>query len=252
MLISPLTPLFFPPVKTDGIEGRYVQTFAYTDEILVQLLGLPSEQYDFHVFSEPDHAELPDIGFEDIEMGDKVRFIIAKITLPPGFYSVEIDGRRSDIFKVTDDSRELEDTVLIQYSPEDNRRRKDVVAIANGTRMFFSFRIPGGFKDSGWSFSVDNEQFVTNDGDIIELYGMESTQKVLTVGGSQGVPVWFGQMLNRILTCRYVYIDGVRYARFESSVPQKEQVLEGVNSFVFSQTLQEIKNLEPHIGDVKI
>ena len=35
MIISPFTPLFFPPLKCDGVESRYVQTFADTDEILV-------------------------------------------------------------------------------------------------------------------------------------------------------------------------------------------------------------------------
>ncbi len=33
------------------------------------------------------------------------------------------------------------------------------------------------------------------------------------MGGQEGVPVHFAEMLNRLLTRSYVYFDGVRYAR---------------------------------------
>lgn len=44
-------------------------------------------------------------------------------------------------------------------------------------QYFLDFRAPGGFKDSNWAFTVDNEQFTTPDGDIVELYSREATQK---------------------------------------------------------------------------
>ena len=62
-----------------------------------------------------------------------------------------------------------------------------------------------------------------------------------------GVPVWFGEMLNRILICSHVYFDGVKYSRKEANVPELTVQLEGVNSFVFNQTLQQSTNLDPLI-----
>lgn len=109
--------------------------------------------------------------------------------------------------------------------------------------------MPGGFVDDGVSFTVDNEQFITAEADIVELYSLENYQKKLMVGYSYGVPIWFGALLNKLLTCQYVYIDGVRHVRFESSVPQKEQVLIGHNSFVFSQMLQEVLYNKHFIDD---
>lgn len=170
--------------------------------------------------------------------------------LDDGCYVLRLNGNDSEPFIVVSDENALLGTVLIQYSLADNRTRKDAVSIVNDSRLFFSFRVQGGFKDSGCSFSVDNEQFVTDMSDIVELYGKESVQQNLVVGNSTGVPIWVGQLLNRILTCRYVYIDGKRFARYESSVPQKEQVMEGVNSFVFTQTVQKVNYIEPLIEDV--
>ena len=39
MILSPFTPLFFPSAKADGIESAYIQTFAPTDKILIELIG---------------------------------------------------------------------------------------------------------------------------------------------------------------------------------------------------------------------
>lgn len=250
MIMSPFTPIFFPSAKADGTESRYVQTFSTDDTILVEILGMPSETLDFTLYSEPAHAKVTLSAPEAHTLNASLKLYVYKLKLAEGCYSVTFEGRKSAVFAVSADESLSDSTVLLQYSPADNRTRADVVAMVNNTRLFFSFRIPGGFKDGGWSFSVDNEQFVCQDSDIVELYGRESTQKTLTIGGSEGVPVWFGQMVNRILTCRYVYIDGWRYARSQSSVPEKDQVAEGVNSFVLSQKVQQVNYLDPKIEDV--
>lgn len=39
MMVSPFTPLFFIDRKTDGVACEYVQTFATTDQILIELIG---------------------------------------------------------------------------------------------------------------------------------------------------------------------------------------------------------------------
>lgn len=248
MIVSPFTPLFFISRKADGIESDYIQMFATTDRILLQLLGPKDEISAAQVLTEPGGKLLYQIYFNTWDINSNTRLRFASISLSPGLYSVNIMGvGRSEVFRVTDNARLLEKTTLIQYSMKNNRQRNDAVFFINGMQYFFDFRVPGGFKDSNWTFAVESEQFVTPQADISQLFGLESTQKRFTLGGSMGVPVWFGEMLNRILICSHVYFDGVKYSRKEANVPELTVQLEGLNSFVFNQTLQQSTNLDPVI-----
>lgn len=248
MIVSPFTPLFFINRKADGIDSEYIQTFATTDQILLQLIGGRNDTVVAQIISEPDGAVLHQIQFNQWDINDTVTLRFTTISLSTGYYSVNIMGvGRSEVFRVTDDPLILDKTTLIQYSMRNNRQRQDAVFFIDGMQYFFDFRVPGGFKDSNWTFNVESEQFVTQYADISQLFGLESTQKRFTLGGSMGVPVWFGEMLNRILICSHVYFDGVKYSRKEANVPELTVQLEGVNSFVFNQTLQQSTNLDPVI-----
>lgn len=248
MIVSPFTPLFFINRKADGIDNEYIQTFATTDQILLQLIGGRNDTVVAQIISEPDGAVLHQIQFNQWDINDTVTLRFTTISLSTGYYSVNIMGvGRSEVFRVTDDPLILDKTTLIQYSMRNNRQRQDAVFFIDGMQYFFDFRVPGGFKDSNWTFNVESEQFVTQYADISQLFGLESTQKRFTLGGSMGVPVWFGEMLNRILICSHVYFDGVKYSRKEANVPELTVQLEGVNSFVFNQTLQQSTNLDPVI-----
>lgn len=249
MIVSPFTPLFFINRKADGIDSDYIQTFSTTDCILLQVFGSSSEAITAYVRNELTGKNLCQIVFNTWDINSDVRLRFASISLSPGIYSVYFLGKnlQSEIFQVTDNPRILEKTTLIQYSMNNNRQRNDAVFFIDGMQYFFDFRVPGGFKDSNWTFAVESEQFVTPQADISQLYGLESTQKRFTLGGSMGVPVWFGEMLNRILICSHVYFDGVKYSRKEANVPELTVQLEGVNSFVFNQTLQQSTNLDPII-----
>lgn len=247
MILSPFTPLFFPSEKSDGIESRYIQTFAPSDDILIELIGGTSESWICQVMSEPGHSPLFQVQFNTWDITSTVRLRFAVLNLSPGLYSVNLNGHISSIFKVTDDSLELERTTLIQFSMNSNRHRQDAVFFIDGMQRFFDFRVPGGFKDSNWTFAVEGEQFVTDQSDIVQLYGLESTQKKFTLGNSEGCPIWFAEMLNRILCCSYVYFDGERYARKENSAPEATILQENVNSFVFTQNLQRVINIDPEL-----
>lgn len=250
MILSPFTPLFFISRKTDGIESDYIQTFSTTDRILLQLIGPINSLWlgSASVMNAEDDSVLYKINFNSWQVNRQVLLRFTEISLSPGFYYVEISGfGRSEIFQVTDDPNILDNTTLIQYSMHNNKQRNDAVFFIDGMQYFFDFRVPGGFKDSNWSFSVECEQFVTPDGDISQLYGLETTIKKFTLGGSSGVPVWFGEMLNRILVCSHVYFNGIKYSRKDSNVPELTIQLDGVNSFVFNQTLQQSINLDPVI-----
>ena len=248
MILSPFTPLFFSHHKRDGIDSKYIQTFATTDEILIELIGGVGDTVVAKVFTEPDHIELYQIHSNSWQINGTSKLLFAEVSLAPGYYSIEISGfGTSNIFRVTDDPLILERTTLIQYSMNNNRHRKDAVFFIDGMQRFFDFRVPGGFKDSNWTFAVEGEQFITDESDIVQLYGLASTQKKFTLGNSEGCPIWFAEMLNRLLCCTYVYFDGERYARKDTSVPETTVLIEGLNSFVFSQNLQKVVNIDPEL-----
>lgn len=250
MLISPFTPLFFLDPKVDGIESPYIQTFGNQDRIVIQLIGSKNNPGD-----EEWSICLLDLEKEDeqylhynhwyINESDYVNFAVLQ-GLSDGTYCVRLENPDYDIvsapFRVTSDASILRDTTLLQYSMRNNRQRKDAVFIIDNMHYFFEFRIPGGFKDNGWTFGVDSEQFKTDIADPIQLYGRENTLRKLTVGTSEGCPIWFGELLNRLLCCNYIYVDGVRYARADNSVPEISNTLEGVNSFIITQNLQQVIN----------
>lgn len=248
MILSPFNPIFFSGGrKCHGIECPYVQVFRCEDNILMEAIRTAEESpLPVTLVNAETGEDVMDFPMRTISLGNDEYVDCYEMSgIAAGFYFVAIGELESETFRVTQDPEFLRDTCLIEYSPADNRTRRDVMGISDGQRIYFSFRVPGGFKDNGWTFAVDNDQFVTQFSDIVELYGRESSQQTLTVGHSDGVPIWFGDLLNRLLTCKYVYIDGRRYARYESSVPEKEQTTEGVNSFVFTQKLQRITNIEP-------
>ena len=247
MIISPFTPLFFSP-STDkfGAKSKYVQLFARTDRIFVELILTPKEQEPIVYINNLLSNISTLVSLSSWKMNDdKILYFYNISLLPCGYYTVTVNGNTSEIFKVTDDECELSETSLIQYSMKDNKQRLDAVWWIDGMQYFFDFRVPGGFKDNGWTFGVDNEQFVTSDEDIVELFSHEYTTILFTLGNGMGCPVWFAELLNRVLCCNYVYFDGIRYARKESNVPELNQQIEGLKSFVFNQMLQRVKTINP-------
>ena len=248
MIISPFNSIFFlGSRKTDGLECPYVQTFSATDVVMIEVIRTSDEPAKAATLKDAMTGAtikiLPIITYALGASDGLDRYTLSDI--PDGIYYVSIGDEDSEPFRISSDPAFLKNTILVEYSAGDSNSRSDVVGAVHDERLYFTFRIPGGFKDSGWNFSIDNEQFITDQSDIVELYARESVQQTLTMGFSMGVPVWFGELLNRLLTCKYVYIDGKRFARFGSSVPEMEQTLDGVNSFIFSQKLQRINHLEP-------
>ena len=251
MILSPFSPIFFQPRKgRNGIPSYYVQTFAPTDKIQLQLIGVSGDTPPTtKVFNYCTGSELYTIEWSSWDMNGTDLLYFATIHgLSNGYYYIVMEGVGiSEPFKVTDYLPELQQTTLIQYAMKDNRQRDDAVFLVDNMPTFFDFRVPGGFKDGGWQFGIENEQFVTDDANIVELFGMDSVAKTFTMGDGDGVPIWFGELLNRLLTCSYVYFDGVRYARKEGNVPEVSAQDELLNSFVITQVVQKVTLLDPVI-----
>lgn len=247
MIISPFTPLSFAKHKSDGVPSEYIQTFAVSDRILIEIIGTSSEMPQMSVLSYPDGKVVYNHALRKWDINEEQTLWFASLAMSVGLYTIHINDAVSNAFKVTDNDNELNTTTLIQYSIPNNRQRDDAIFVIDGMQHFFDFRVPGGFRDCDWVFAVDSEQFVTDHADIVPLYSMDSVQQKFTLGNSQGCPVWFAEMLNRLLCCDYVYFDGMRYARKEASVPEMTVQLAGVDSFVFTQNLQKVTRLNPTI-----
>lgn len=245
--ISPFCPIFFAPTTDKhGVKSRYVQTFAPSDKILFEVVTSST-------------ADKPELSYKNLNSGniiphnlrswqvseDRMLYFAIITGLEEGVYKLIFENRESEPFYITKNEQILSDTVLIQYSMTDNLQRTDTVFWIDGVQHFFDFRVPGGFKDDNWAFGVENEQFTTPEYDTLEVYGFETTSKSFTLGNTIGCPVWFAELLNRLLCCQYVYFDGVRYSRHESSTPEMTIELEGVRSYVFQQTLQRVKLIDP-------
>lgn len=244
--ISPFTPLFFTPSNDKfGMASRYIQKFSPSDQILVEVIAISEyESISGRIIDIMSSVSF-EVDWKIWIMNDTTKLYYTIITgMENGFYQFSINGFPSEIFEITNDELKLSKTTLIQYSMKDNKQRKDGVFWISDIHYFFDFRAPGGFKDINWAFSVTNEQFTTTDEDVIDLYSSESTQKMFTLGNAEGCPVWFAEMLNRILSCSYIYFDGDRYVRNEGNAPEMVQIAEGINSYVFNTSVRKVNNID--------
>jgi hypothetical protein len=252
MKLSPFTPLNFAGSNaSDGLHSRYTQVFAPTDQIMIQVVADAEETAPTGTLYDACTDEVVDtITWNEWEINeDTVIYFHVFCGLSDGFYKLTIEDKTSDVFRVTSDEGILSKTTLLQYANKDNKQRDDVAFVIDGVRYFFDFRVPGGFKDSGWEFGVENEQFTTQYQDVVELYASDYITKTFTMGNSIGVPVWFGALLNRLLTCQFVYINAERYVRDGSSVPSMESLIEGLDSFVFTQQLRKTVRIDADFDD---
>jgi hypothetical protein len=237
--ISPFTPLFFSPSSDRfGADSKYVQLFSPEDNILIQVLTTTEYKIDSRLKNHVD-GSIRDIEFQSFSLKDDTTVFYSTITgLAPGYYSVTVGEQECDVFKVTNDEKELSKTTLISYSMRSNKQRNDCVFWNGEDQFYFEFRAPGGFKDDDWTFAVNNEQFEISNGNIVELFAVESTQKKFTLGNAEGCPVWFAEHLNRILCCSNVYFNGVRFVRKGNSVPEMTKEIVSLKSYIFKVSLQ--------------
>lgn len=237
--ISPFTPLFFSPSSDKfGAESRYIQLFAPTDNIFIEVITTTEYKMNGLLKNHVDGTS-KEIEFQSFSLKDGSTVFHSTITgMAPGYYSISVGDQECNVFKVTDDEHELDKTTLIRYSMRSNKQRNDCIFWNGEEQFYFEFRAPGGFKDDDWTFAVNNEQFEISNGNIVELFAVESTQKKFTLGNAEGCPVWFAEHLNRILCCSNVYFNGVRFVRKGNSVPEMTQEIVSLKSYIFKVSLQ--------------
>lgn len=212
--------------------------FAPTDNIFIEVITTTEYRMNGLLKNHVDGTSR-EIEFQSFSLKDGSIVFHSTITgLASGYYSISVGDQECNVFKVTDDEHELDKTTLIRYSMRSNKRRNDCIFWNGEEQFYFEFRAPGGFKDDDWTFAVNNEQFEISNGNIVELFAVESTQKKFTLGNAEGCPVWFAEHLNRILCCSNVYFNGVRFVRKGNSVPEMTKEIVSLKSYIFKVSLQ--------------
>lgn len=232
MKFSPFNPILFGNARF----AEFPMMFSTNDNIMIECFKENEEELPpLSLIS--GNGEASSLTWNCIQIGEgNVVFYILR-GIEPGKYELSVGELMSNPIIVTDDEDLLSNTVLLQYGNNGNRTRSDMVSKINRDIYFFECRIPGGFKDSDWEFGVDNEQFETENSDIVELYSVDTTSKKLTIGTSAGVPLWLGEIVSRALSCDLVYIDGERFSRVSNSVPQA--IESDGDSFVYKVMLRQ-------------
>lgn len=214
MIFSPFNPVLFNPT----VDIHHI--YSPSDHIMIECFADISEQVPSPRLCEADGGNpVSSLSWIRMPIGDRILLFYVFRGLPVGNYKIKVGESDSNVIHVTDDEDVLSQTVLLQYRNRSNSGRYDLVSKINGVPFFFDFRIPGGIKDSDWSFGVENRQFSTDNNDVVELQAIDITNKMLTLGYSSGVPAWEAGMINRIFSCDLVYVDGDRYSRCEESTP---------------------------------
>lgn len=214
--------------------------FAATDSVAFEFFHSANEAPDQPILTDSSGITIAELAWATVPVNTEISVSYYDLKgLDEGEYLVRVGEEESELIRVTSDPLELENTVLMQYSVTPCSLRRDVYAAIPGRPLYFEARLPGGFKDSDWEFSVDCEEFQTQEADPVTLYAREATDKTLTIGSSQGLDILTGDWLNLIAGCPLLFVDGVRYVRRGSDAIEKEKTGTDTGRFVYSLKLRE-------------
>lgn len=246
------TPLVFHNVKNDPTATalRYTQHFTTLDHIVVQMVCDEVVAVYLRLMDAASDTMLSMNWMDRIDMHDgRYIYHCALPVLNEGLYYVLVtlpnasDWMRSADFQVLADP--VADSVLFEYtnfgdSPLDN------AFIVSGVRQVFRFRIEGGFKPQGYTPNVSQETWRTQRQELRLLYSAPFDKWTLTVGTAQGVPVEYVRLLNNILSCDAVYINGKRWCRSDGATPEKTLTMQGAQMFTASVDLERQPSLDDY------
>ena len=161
-----------------------------------------------------------------------------------GVYAVRLNGKDSEVFEVCDGS----DGMLIEYTHKDNNSVFDNIFWNGSTQYKFKMRLRGGVKPSGVNLEVDNEQFVNQKQEIVELYSVPYVTHTFSIGGVEGVPYYMAELLNKVFCLSDVKINGKGYVREGNAKPEKAETLGMKELFLYTMNLRPSENVISGIG----
>lgn len=251
--IGDITPLIFRPAEDDpsATALRFTQRFGRYDHIVVQFFIDEARNAVVGWYDGITGAYIANVSAIRINMGTGMWAYSATLpVLPEGFYIVKIgvgDARyESQTFEVTRLVENDPEWALVEYGGTENDTPMDAVFVAGGVRVPFVLRLPAGFKPQGWDGSVEVETYRTQRQELRVLYSAPYDKYTLTIGTAAGLPVEYIRLLNNILSCEYVYINGERYCRSDGNVPEKQLVMAGAQMFTASVVLESQPTLDDY------
>lgn len=254
--IGDITPLVFRPATDDPSAAalRFTQRFGRYDHIVVQFFMKEPHTAYVGWYDGISGAYIANVLSTRVYDGVFWQYHAVLPVLPEGFYVVKIgiDDERweSQVFEVTRLVETDPEWVRIEYGGASNDTPMNARFVVDGVRVPFLLRLPAGFKPQGWDGSVEVETYRTQRQELRVLYSAPYGKETLTVGNAAGLPVEYVQLLNNILSCEYVYINGERYCRSEGSVPEKQLVMAGAQMFTASVVLEKQPTLYNYPLDV--
>lgn len=237
--VGDVCPLFFSPIKNKfGLEMDYIQRFHTSDKIHIQVFANASEEVSVNLNNLADGTSTP-VTLSTYSQNDNVQMYYAILReLKDSVYTISVNGMLSEPFMVCSSDTLLDETLLVKYSHKSNNSPFDNIFWIDDAQQVFNFRMEAGFKPNGYSPQVSNEQYRNQMQEIEELYSIPYDIYNLTIGNSSGVPYWYAKLINRILCLSLVEINGTKYVRSESSVPEMTQVIEDSQLFQISVSLE--------------
>lgn len=256
--IGDICPVFFDPIKDKfSRDIDYIQKFHTSDSILIQVFSDNGETVS-GTLHDLVNLTSTNISFIEYDVNDSTKMYYCSLPLSDwkeSTYDITI------IFNIQEEvykSQTCEPfmvcssipfafggyTTRIDISHKDNNSAFDNIFWINDEQQVFSIRLEAGFKPSGVSMKVSNEQFRNQFQEIEELYAIPYKTMTLQCGDASGLPYWYAEFINKALCLSQFNIGGIGYVRSEGSTPELSQVLEDSQMFHFSI------NLEPRFNDV--
>jgi hypothetical protein len=249
--IGDVCPLFFNPIKDKfGIEIDYIQKFYVSDNIHLQIFAGASDDVAVRLLNLITGVFLDVSLYTYNQNSDTIMYYASLTDLPDGEYRVMVADFISEPFCVSSSLDLVERTSLIRYTHKDNNSPFDNIFWIDNKQVVFEWRVESGFKPSGYTPKLENEQYRNQMQEIVNLYSIPYDSYSLIVGDSNGVPYWYARHLNRILCLSSFKIEDIGYVRSESSVPEMSQVMEDSQLFHVSVILEPQENDIAGVGGI--
>lgn len=242
--IGDVCPVFFNPLKYEfSNKGSYRQCFDTTDGITIQVFCDEGEK-PTATLNDKINSTSTAITLATYVINDSVVMHHAEVKPSEGVYTLTVAGVESEEFEVCENSTQT----LIEYSHKDNNSVFNNIFWMGEKQITFKLRIAGGFKPSGVSIEVDNEQFVNQRQEIVELYAIPYTTRVLSIGDTNGIPYYVAEMINKALCLSNFKVNGEYFVREGNSKPDVVEAIGKKELFMYSVTLRTAENTISGIG----
>lgn len=243
--IGDVCPLFFKPLKYKySNAGCFRQVFSVSDNILLQIFCDNGEKPLAYLNDKIGNISSK-ITLLTYDVNESIKMYYASLSPSEGIYTVTIGDKECEEFCVCEN---IGDSILIEYSHKDNNSAFDNIFWIDDVQQMFQFRIIGGFKPDGVDLKVENEQFVSQKQEIIEMYSLPYKTFDFVFGTSRGVPYYIAEFINKLLCLSHVNIDGNLYVREGDSVPEKLDTIGKKQMFIYKVTLRPRENDIAGIG----